>query len=97
MNKSELEIARKIAEIDGKSVINVQGFLKETVHDMLIDYNPFDWSILGPLIVEYFVCINTVFNYVFITTGIKRTEVHFDHKSELPKAILECIIKSQEK
>jgi hypothetical protein len=105
MNKQDLEITMKIAEIEGLD------FTDECRADFLTgikenyikvfncqEYNPFDWSILGPLMVKYKVEIFydemtsqiTEFGFNFIGN------VPFNDESEIPRAILECIIKSKE-
>ena len=67
-------------------------------------YSPFCWHTLGPLMVKYRVDINRVESIVEIYPeshldyGLKGcTQVSFSTAKEINKAILECIIKSQEK
>lgn len=105
MNKEELEIAKKIAEIEGVELVEHKGgFLYKNrngymfVNGVTMEwYNPFDWSVLGPLSVKYEVSIQHTLSYVFITQGWHDVEVHFENKDEIPHAILKCIIKAKEK
>lgn len=103
MNKQELEIAKKIAQIEFNSAnysiemrsdcVVVRNLLRPEPYI----YNPFDWPILGPLMVKYDVGVHTESGLCVIegVTGIYSSE--FGLKEDIPRAILECIIKSQEK
>jgi hypothetical protein len=59
-------------------------------------YNPFDWQILGSLMVKYEVSIDRLCERVYITQGWSNIELFFTGEDEIPLAMLECIIKSQE-
>ena len=117
MNKQELAIAKKIAEIEGVAVIINEAIAKQqlaynnfmlnhctsavsspTVQSFESIYNPFDWSILGPLMLKYKIGIAHLFHEVLIPSfnGIEPVTVKFENESDIPRAILECIIKSQE-
>ena len=97
MSKQELAIAKKIAEIEG---------VKSPTFRMPFDeyigrhYNPFDWSILGPLMIKYKVTVNLVGSYYCAQVaynGVGTCENNsLGYSPSLPCAILECIIKSQE-
>jgi len=102
MNKQELAIAKKIAEIEGielrehshslygfKSVYKPEGGIWQ-------EYNPFDWSILGPLMVRHKVGISYDNQFVFIDSSFDYSASYYKSDEDLPRAILECIIKSQE-
>ena len=112
MNKQELEIAKKIAEIEGIELTKQISTAPETgeeaewysvsdasslaEHEEL--YNPFSWSILGPLMVKYDVepsYHNTKLIDIRICGGAGISAVTCKTKGEIPSAILECIIKSQ--
>lgn len=65
-------------------------------------WNPLtDWALLGPLMVKYHV--EVVYDYkecsVFKDNGepllIAAATTHFNNDSQLPRAILECIIKAK--
>lgn len=98
MNKEELEIAKHIAEIEGINVIQHDTWLEEVgIKSGICDYNPFDWAILGPLSLKYEV--ETVYWLGAVSIEHKTGDnysIDFNHKSAIPKAILECIIKSKE-
>jgi hypothetical protein len=106
MNKQQLEIAKKIAEIEGVSVIDwKEEWSINTLYESdkwgngICEYNPFDWSILGPLMVKYGVEIIKPFvddemRRIFIARDIGITA---KNNEEITQAILECVIKSQEK
>ena len=110
MNKQELAITKKIAEIEGREwrtdkeagVITVSTMNRWNEGGIKCcswyEYNPFDWSILGPLMKKYEVSVQHAIEYVFITQGWKDIEVSFDGEEPLglERAILECIIKRQE-
>jgi len=108
MNKQELEIAKKIAEIEGHwftvSRDNIPyiltDFIESPNHPLPTYYNPFDWSILGPLMIKYKVTVNLVGSYYCAQVaynGVGTCENNsLGYSPSLPCAILECIIKSQE-
>lgn len=108
MNKEQLAIARKIAEIEGVEYrvdtdagVKTVSTLKRWVEGnkkccTWTEYNPFDWSILGPLMLKWEVSIDRPCERVYVTQGWKELEINFSGESEIPQAILECIIKSQE-
>jgi len=95
MSKQELAIAKKIAEIEG---------VKSPTFRMPFDeyigrhYNPFDWSILGPLMVKHEIEVDYVDSSAYIRSNESAYKCWalFSCKEEVPRAILECIIKSQE-
>ena len=103
----KLELCRKIAEIELKALNldHENEGCAEPTYTAPKEYNPFDWSLLGPLMVKYKVDID----HDMEKAG---GEVHawgrghmgtltilgcceFDSDEELPQAILECIIESQ--
>jgi hypothetical protein len=115
MTSEELEIAKKIAEIEGyKAAIkkfksdayecgyhahvylyenpNGRGFWCNT-------YNPFDWSILGPLMFKYEVDVSHYSGWASVASEYTdRTPIAQEYFGDLdgaPMAILKCIIKSQ--
>ena len=115
MNKQELEIAKKIAGIEGvhdkiiEAIKNQQRnhnhFLattstnsvsSPTVQSYESIYNPFDWSILGPLMLKYEV--EPCYRYNEVAVWVESTWIKesFTDKSDIPRAMLECIIKSRE-
>ena len=99
MNKEELAIAKRIAEIEGVKSPTFRMPLDEYVEK---HYNPFEWGILGPLMVKYKVDNehrNGVVAFTIWLNDEATTAVSIEAKSteEIPRAILECIIKSQEK
>lgn len=109
MNKEQLEIAKKIAEIDGVKVHTlsyINRLVIETHADVgpdYIEYDPLSWSILGPLMVKYHVTPDYSGNAMYIidentnesSTGIL-SAAYFKDEDGIPQAILECIIKSKE-
>jgi hypothetical protein len=105
MNKEQLKIAKRIAEIEGIELTkhmggvlykNNQGCM--LVNGMAMDwYNPFDWSVFGPLMVKYEVEIAYWLNAASVELNNGDTfTINFKDKSEIPTAILKCIIKSKE-
>ena len=107
MNKVELEIAEKIAKIEGEwFTVSRDGvphvlleFAESPKHPLPTHYNPFNWSVLGPLMVKYEVAIDYINESVDIfeeTTGNYLCWELFEDESEIPAAILKCIIKSKE-
>ena len=109
MTEQELGIAKKIAEIEGVEIQcdrDDSGNLT-SVYEPADDngwcnvYNPFCWSMLGQLLVKYKVTVNLVGSYYctqIAHNGIGTCEDNsLGYSPSLPSAILECIIKSQEK
>jgi hypothetical protein len=105
MNKQELAIAKKIAEIEGVDVKFICGRLCEmhmdgNEHLPCAYYNPFDWSILGPLMVKHKVIPDFNFNSAVVvnydTQLSFEVDAHDENEESMKQAILECIIKSQE-
>lgn len=108
MNKEELEIAKKIAEIEGLDLVDVVfgcGTKKAfTFLDGRMDkmYDPFDWSILGPLMVKHKVHLDHIYKSTSTWSGTMEScgrvaSIDFKSEQQIPRAILECIIKSKEK
>jgi len=104
MNKQELEIAKKIAGIDGVEVEQYNDKLMISVNLKYCfaeytpkEYNPFSWSILGPLMVKYEIEVDFVDSSVYIRSNEMSYKYWalFSCKEEIPSAILKCIIKSQ--
>ena len=99
MNKQELTIAKKIAEIEclDTKICELDGvtFLAH-IKPCWTEYNPFDWSVLGLLMLKYVVSINSRDRFVEINTDKIECWVDFSAKEGIPHAILECIIKSKE-
>ena len=103
MNKEELAIAKRIAKIEGIEPWwdNSDGDTKHYITDSAGGvgiYNPFGWPVLGPLMVKHEVSPSYA-NGVYLCemwTGGVRYATSCLGKQEIPRAILECIIKSQE-
>ena len=114
MNKQELAIAKKIAEIESVELTKQISTVPETGEEVewysvsdvssLAEYeelyDPFNWSILGPLMVKYKVIPDFNFNSAVVVNYDTQLsfEVYSHDESEesMKQAILECIIKSQE-
>ena len=105
MNEDELAIAKRITEIEGL-IVTVKICKGDDEYWMQArkpgyyngDYNPFNWSILGPLMVKHDIEISYFYNYVYINDGNDDDLYweYFKNKSDIPRAILECIITSKE-
>jgi hypothetical protein len=105
MNKVELEIAKRIAEIEGYDFTFSRGcvpyvlkeYMESPEHPLPTYYNPFDWAILGPLMIKYSVGHDAFFSEIYsISNSGAYTEIKYGSNEEIPRAILECIIKSKE-
>ena len=100
--KEHVQIARRIAEIEGVcDTIDRDGMPYQIVELLGViapfEYNPFDWSILGPLMLKYDVCLIPSVNSGFTNVSIGVNDsIWCGEKEEIPLAILECIIKSKE-
>jgi len=101
MTEQELEIAKKIAEIDfsaddGYSVSAKYGaiWVSNSYTCGQNEYNPFSWSILGPLMVKYGVSLLKEDWYYKVVPEGMAFSIDCLPKN-LEQAILECIIKSQ--
>ena len=101
MTMTKLELIKRIAEIEGIELLGPNKLNHQPINGRgCIPYNPFDWSILGPLILKYEVTIthgrypNGDYDGLAQIKGFDRA-IAFS-KEEIPIAILECIIKSQE-
>jgi hypothetical protein len=91
----DLSICKVIAELEGLNPVELIGccFVPHGFRRSR-KYNPLDWSILGPLMVKYGITIDYHCGYVYMTQGW-RGEVHFESKEDIPRAVCECILKSQ--
>jgi len=111
MNEQELEIAKKIAEIEGVQVnkefttncktgktVQCLSYLPINTNFIEEMYNPFNWSILGSLMVKYKVEILYAEEYVAILDGYGEDLFweYFEDENDIPRAILKCIITSQD-
>lgn len=100
MNEQELEIAKKIAEIEATDVSlrfnNL--YYSETAYGFIKEYNPFNWSILGSLMVKHKVEILYAEEYVAILDGYGEDLFweFFEDENDIPRSILECIITSKD-
>ena len=100
MKLTDVDLCKKIAEIEGTNVsLSVMTLGKEQiptgrglVDENFVQYGPFDWSLLGPLMVKYKVVVSYSFGYVSADYGINR--YFYGEVSELPRAILECIVEA---
>lgn len=96
MNK--LEISKKIAEIEKVDTRDVQ--VGSLIFPFTMKYNPFDWSILGPLMFKYEVDISHYTGWASISSDCTGEDAivseYFGDIEGAPMAILECIIKSKE-
>ena len=93
---TDLELCKKIAEIEGVPIDCIDCIDGEWlgIHGKydIEEYNPFEWSLLGPLMVKYKVVVSYSFGYVSADYGINR--YFYGEVSELPRAILECIVEA---
>ena len=93
---TDLELCKKIAEIEGVPIDCIDCIDGEWlgIHGKydIEEYNPFEWSLLGPLMVKYKVVVSYSFGYVSADYGINR--YFYGETSELPRAILECIVET---
>jgi hypothetical protein len=102
---NDLEIAKRIAEIEGIEVF------KEGNHLLTPDdqgyfvrnnktcgyYNPFRWATLGPLMLKHNITPSMRNLIVSTRSSTGRISIfRVKTKEEIPRAILECIIKSKE-
>ncbi len=107
MNQQDLELAKKIAEIEGVDYdieASDSGIMFITHYymgdPMCSEYNPFDWSILGPLMLKHGVSLiqnGNGDNHMFFMGSDNDIDICVTDKQEIPRTILECIVKSQEK
>ena len=97
MKLTDLELCKKIAEIEGVPIDCIDCIDGEWlgIHGKydIEEYNPFEWSLLGPLMVKYKVVVSYSFGYVSADYGINR--YFYGEVSELPRAILECIVEAK--
>lgn len=102
MKPEEIEIAKKIAEIEGvelkvfKHSLYGERWLYQPKGKIRQEYNPFDWAILGPLMLKYGVLINYCSGSVYMSNPFEYRffVVKFSCKDEIPLAILKCIIEA---
>jgi len=107
----DLTLCKKIAELEGVEVgESVMRFGDTTIptgrgliDDNFIEYNPLtNWLLLGPLMLKYEIEVDyQSMRCVFLESkryaddlDIKHV-VDYDDVDQLPRAILECIIKSK--
>ena len=106
LNKMIGELEGEVLVIYNESNLlheNDQGHMYE--NNMTMDwYNPIkDWRILGPLMVKYKVCLCRENNSVYIINPNAKSydynpmlaEVEFESESEIPRAIIMCILISE--
>ena len=104
MTKSELEIAKQIADIECVKAVaifegteSLESLIYQNDDGKYVGYNPFEWSILGPLMVKYKVELDFYCMYVQIYNGSNNYPVvDFELQKDIPRAILECVIKANE-
>lgn len=110
MEYTDLELNKMIAELEGENhFITYIGypFNKEMlcINDGVIPSNDDpegydiydcvnDWGLIGPLMVKYKVEIDYDFNNCKIWGDNKRA-IDFESESEIPRAIIMCILKSE--
>ena len=90
MKLTDLELCKKIAEIEG---VNLHEIMCGDRNVLLFSenaefYNPFDWSLLGPMMIKYEVSVN--FQRMTIENEVHRFD--FCDINDLPRAILEFIV-----
>ena len=103
---TDLELCKKIAEIELKPLnedMKESGCV-ESEYTAPKNYNPFEWSLLGPLMVkhevdtEFFNGANSGCTRICKTKeqsiSVVIGESYFDDKTGLPRAILECIVEA---
>ena len=92
MKLTDLELCKKIAEIEGVPIDCIDCIDGEWlgIHGKydIEEYNPFDWSWLGPMMIKYEVSVN--FQRMTIENEVHRFD--FCDNNELPRAILEFIV-----
>ena len=99
---TDLELCKKIAEIEGVPIDCIDCIDGEWlgIHGKydIEEYNPFEWSLLGPLMVKYEVCICRYYDMAYIlsdeTDGEHKVKVSFSVNGDVGRAILECIVEA---
>ena len=100
MKLTDLELCKNIAEIEGINTFENRGLhgFQLTRRDSYEQYNPFYWSLLGPLMVKYEVCICRYYDMAYIlsdeTDGEHKVKVSFSVNGDVGRAILECIVEA---
>jgi hypothetical protein len=102
MKYTDLELNKMIAELEGavECQINTKGYLTAVFDSLTVfGYNAVEnWSTLGPLMVKYKVepdycdCDCSIWSENQIDAN---STVKFESESEVPRAIIICILKSK--
>jgi hypothetical protein len=104
MNKEQLEIAKKIAEIEGITLFEKGEHLLTPDRNGYMShnritcdwYNPFDWSVCGKLLEKYWITVNISGSYYCTQSAFKGIGTCEDdslgYSNHLPTAILQCVI-----
>ena len=90
MEYTELELNKMIAELEGEN--------KSPSYSLLpASKNYHNWMFLGPLMVKYKVEIDYDDNQMSIykDSYIAASTIYFKSESEIPRAIIMCILKSE--
>lgn len=96
----KLKITERIAEIEKIKIRLDNSFIGMVFirTDSQEIYDPSEWSNLGPLMIKHGVSIHMQAGRVKKSSISGRISIiNFSNKEEIPRAILECIIKSQGK
>ena len=100
MKLTDLELCKKIAEIELKPLNEdmKEAGCAELEYIAPKNYNPFEWSLLGPLMVKHEVCICRYYDMAYIlsdeTDGEHKVKVSFSVNGDVGRAILECIVEA---
>tara|TARA_R110002020_G_scaffold469317_1_gene694274 strand:+ start:52 stop:381 length:330 start_codon:yes stop_codon:yes gene_type:complete len=106
MEYTELELNKMIAELEGvkwhefKNVSKTRVWLCTEYNSDADDWPEYnvltDWNLLGPLMFKYEVEIHYDYNNcVRYVSGVEVGQFLFKNKSEIPRAIIMCILKSK--
>ena len=98
MEYTGLELNKMIAELEGINFSDYKECSNCYIYEEL--YSPIDdWDLLGPLMVKYKVGINHcemfATNGDITSTKKHKSDAYFKSESEIPRAIIMCILKSK--